>query len=1089
MTGIPPTRAARRTLAWLAVVTAALLGLATAATLPPATAQPAGSPAQANPKSDRELGDADRARLAEAQAAGKPTVTLLVAAERGRLAAAAEQLRGIGGVVAHTDADVDYLKVEVPTANAERAAKLDAVAAVDVDGLIPLEDPRPDGAQPPAPQNPPGPDTPRVNPYLPTGDTQAAQFALANPEWDGRGVKIAVLDTGVDLDTPALQATTTGQPKVIDWYNANSPTSGDATWIATTGRFTGAFTASGQSWTAPATGGPYAFGLLRENAGELAQGELGGNVDRDATAGESIGVLQDRTTKQVYVDLDQDRDFTDQAPMIDFKVNRDVGHFGTDNPATAVVELVPFVVVTDRSVYDPNSDAGSLVNIGIAGAQHGTHVTGIAAGNSLFGGAMSGAAPGAQVIAVKVCLTTPSCTTSGLIDGVLYAAHNGAEVVNISIGGLPALNDGNNARAELYNRTIDEFNMQIFISAGNSGAGANTVGDPSVATRSVSVGAYITSATWLSNYGSEAANAAGLHPFSSRGPREDGGFKPDVVAPGAAISTTPMWQAGGPVAGTYPLPPGYSMLNGTSMAAPEAAGAAALLVGAYKATFGGGRPTAAQLRSAIRSGALYQPQLGAYEQGAGLFQVSAAWEQLRAGQGPNAITASVPVSTVLSGQLATPNVGVGIHDREGVVLGERYTRTYTITRTTGRATPVEHQLQWLGNDGTFSARTKVNLPLNEPVDLAVHVNPAAAGAHSAVMQLDDPTTFGIDLMTMNAVFVPHEFTAANGFTAQASGLVGRNATRHVFVRVPAGASALKVDMAAGGDSPGAGQVRFLRFTPQGIPLDNTASTNCYHPDAGAGCAGGTPTSRTVLNPAAGVWELVVEARRTSDAVQAPFSLTATVLGTAVSPNPDVVPSATIGVPLQRAYTVANQLAGFTGRLAGGGALASTQAQRPTIAHLATQEFDVTLPAGVTSYTVRTGGSSDPRADIDLVLLRCSSPTTCVQVAASGGATAVEQVTINNPVASLYRIRMFGFSVPAGSTAYDLVDSYVQPALGTLVANDTNADHPSGSSWSPTATLVVNGLPGAGRKVTGTLTVQTDAGAPVGAASVVVDSVS
>src|SRR5262249_13626853 len=160
--------------------------------------------------------------------------------------------------------------------------------------------------------------------------------------------------------------------------------------------------------------------------------------DRDGIRGESIGVLQDRTTKQVYVDVDQDGDFTNETPMIDFKVNRDVGHFGTDNPATGVVERVPFVVVTDRSVYDPNSDAGSVVDIGIAGAQHGTHVAGIAAGNGLFGGAMSGAAPGAQLMAVKVCLTTASCTSSGLIDGVLYAAHNGAEVVNISIGGLPA---------------------------------------------------------------------------------------------------------------------------------------------------------------------------------------------------------------------------------------------------------------------------------------------------------------------------------------------------------------------------------------------------------------------------------------------------------------------------------------------------------------------------------------------------------------------------------------------------------------------------------------------------------------------------
>ncbi|MFI7068501.1 S8 family serine peptidase [Kribbella sp. NPDC050124] len=1086
-----------RSRARLAAATAAVLGLVAAGTtaLPSTAAQPQGTHrggAAANqpphPKSDKKLGQADRARLAEAQAAGKKTVTLLVAAEHDRLSAAATQLRALGGVVLKSDAAVDYLKVEIPVGKAEQAARLSAVEAVDVDGLIPIDDPQPEGSQQPIPQTPPDASTPRVNPYLPTGDTGAAQFALANPQWDGRGTTIAVLDSGIDLNTPALQTTTTGQHKIIDWYNANSPTSGDATWISTTGRFNGAFTASGRSWTAPATGGPYAFGLFREAAGELAQGELGGDADRDGVGGESIGVLQDRTTKQVYVDIDQDGDFTDETPMIDFKVNRDFQFLGTDNPATAVVERVPFVVVTDRSVYDPNSDAGSVVNLGIAGAQHGTHVSGITAANGLFGGAMSGAAPGAQLMAIKVCLTTTSCTSSGLIDGVLYAARNGADVVNISIGGLPALNDGNNARALLYNRTIDEFNMQIFISAGNSGAGANSVGDPSVATNSISVGSYITRETWLSNYGSDPLNDKWLHPFSSRGPREDGGFKPDIVAPGAAISTTPQWQPGGPVAGTYALPPGYSMLNGTSMAAPQATGAAALLVSAYKATFGS-RPTAAALRSAIRSSASYQPQLRSYEQGAGLFAVTAAWDQLRAGQQPNAITATVPVSTVLSDQLATPNVGFGIHDREGVTLAVKYNRTYTLTRTSGSAKPVAHDVRWIGNDGTFRSRTKVTLPLNEPVDFAVQINPSSPGAHSAVLQLDDPATVGVDLMTQNAVFVPQEFTAANGYTFQASGTVGRNSTRSYFVRVPVGASALKVDMTGGGADPGAGQIRFLRYSPQGLPIDSNSSLSCYDPDAGAGCANGTPQSRTVVNPLPGVWELVVEARRTSDVLVAPFSLTATVLSTTISPNPDVVASATIGTPQTRSYTVTNQLAAFTGRLVGGGALASTQAQRPTIGHLAQQSFDVVLPAGVTSYTIRTGNASDLRADIDLLVFRCSTPTSCVLVGSSGGATAVEQVTLVNPAASLYRIIVDGFSVPSGSTAYDLVDSYVLPALGSLVSNDTNAARASGSSWSPTAVLTVNSPPDAGRKLTGTLTVQTDAGVIVGSGSLVVDSVN
>ncbi|MGZ3142606.1 S8 family serine peptidase [Lentzea chajnantorensis] len=1073
----------RRTGTVLLTAVLGTAGLGFAAT-PAATAQ------QQNPANEapKQLDKVDRELVDKAAAEGKATVDLLVAAEKGKTDAAVNDLKALGATVQKTEKDVDYVKVTIPRDNAAKAAKLASVSTVDVDGLIQLDDPRPQGMEQPAPQKAPDAKTPRTNPYMPTQDTQAAQFATAHPKWDGRGTTIAVIDSGIDLENPALQTTSTGERKIIDWYNANATNSGDGTWVAMTktGRV-GKFTEGGREWTAPATGGPYSFGLFSETAGDLSlsNSETGGDINRDGDRVDSFGVIQDITTKEVFVDTDGDGNFTNNARMIDYKVKKDVGFFGTDNPATDVVDRVAFVVQTDRSVYD--NQGTPYVNLGIAGAAHGTHVAGITAAHKMFDGKMAGAAPGAKLMAIKACLSTPSCTSSGLIDGVLYAARNGADVVNISIGGLPALNDGNNARAELYNRTINEYNVQLFISAGNSGAGANTVGDPSVATDAVSVGSYITKETWLSNYGSKTEQKQSLHGFSSRGPAEDGGFKPNIIAPGSAISTTPRWQAPGPVAGTYALPPGYAMFNGTSMAAPQATGAAALLVSAYKAEHNGERPTSAELRYAIQRSANYVKTLGAYEQGAGLFNTNAAWSLLDKHAKPNKLNVSVPVNTVLSGLLATPNVGVGIHDREGVTVGQEYTRVYTLTRTTGEDHVEGWRVTWKGDDGTFRADGWVFLPLNTPVQFPVTVKAKTPGVHSAVLQLDDVETPGVDVQTLNTVFAAQKFTAANKFSVTKSGTIARNQSTSLFVDVPKGTTALKVDMAAGGAEAGKGQVRFLRYTPQGVGADSNTSTNCYNPDAGAGCAGGTPTSRTVTNPMAGVWEIVVEARRTSDADVAPYSVTASVLGTSISPNPDVIASAAAGTPVERSYTVTNTQAAFTGRLAAG-AVGSAKTARPTIENLASQQYQVVVGAGASKLTATIGNTADQAADLDLSVYNCTTGS-CVLAGQSADADSEESVTIANPAAGTWIVLVDGYAVPAGTTAYDYFDVYTSAALGTLSVTDANADRAAGASWNATGVITPLGQPGAGRVLRGELEVRTADENVVGRGAVIVQAVS
>lgn len=1039
---------------------------------------PSAAGAPSAPKSgatQSQLGKHDRELLATAKAKGASTVTLLIAAVPGKNASVVSALQALGATVSKRDDDVSYIRAVVPIARADAAANVAGVVAADLDEVIPLDDPAPAGSQGATPQTPPGPDTPRANAYMPIRDTGAAAFTEAHPTWDGRGTTIGILDTGIDLDHPALAVTTTGERKITDWVTATDPvTDNDPTWLNMADQVSGAtFTYHTVDYTAPA--GSYRIAVFDEDT-PLLEGELEGDVNRDGDHTDKFGVLWDPVAGTVRVDTNQNHDFTDDAAMTDYAKRFDVGHFGTDNPATQAQESMPFVVQTDGKA--------KYVNIGIVSGEHGTHVAGITAANHMFGGAMSGAAPGAKLKSVRVCMFASGCTAHALIEGMAFIAKQGnVDVINMSIGGLPALNDGNNTRAVLYNRLIDQYNVQMFISAGNSGAGVNTIGDPAVASRVMAVGSYITKETWQKNYGSDSAYVDNLHGFSSRGPREDGGFKPEIVAPGAAISTTPMWEASNPVPGTYALPAGYSMLQGTSMASPQAAGAGALLVSAAKQAGVQSQPS--QLREAMKSSTRFLPRYGAHEQGNGLIDVGAAWDLLRTNLKPVTISSSVAVHTVLSDFLATPGKGEGIYDREGVTAGDSYTRTYTFTRTSGGGGTRTYNLSWVGNDGTFSSPGSVALPLNSPRTVAVTVHPVTAGVHSAILNLDDPSTAGIEGQTLNTVVAAEQFSAANGYSIAHSGTIGRNQVTSYFYKVPANTPAFKVDLVGGGTTPGAGQIRFLRFHPYGVGIDDNSSLSCYNPTSGS-CVG-SPTSRTTSNPQAGVWEVVVEARRTSDTEAAPYTLTASILGATVSPNPDTLASATIGTPVARSYTMTNVFGAFTGR-AVGTTLGSAKLLTPAIAGGAQQQRVVDVAAGSTSLRATIGATSDPGADLDLYVYNCTSGS-CVLAGQSADGDSEESVTISNPAAGTWVTLVDGFAVPSGSTTFSYVDVFSNPAFGSVSVTDANALRAAGAQWTVPGTVTANAAPAAGRALLGNVKVLTDANVLVGQGDVVVQDVT
>ncbi|MGW5196076.1 S8 family serine peptidase [Streptomyces spiralis] len=1043
-----PLPGARR-LARTAVAAGVVAVLCAAGPIPLAAAAQGGS-APSGPavkSASAKLGSDDADLLAAAKADGTKNVTMMIATAPGQTEQVAEQLDAVrGGSVGRTYDKLGYVRATVPTGQADAAItaaeKLSSVHAIDLRQEIPLDDPTPaadtakgaTAARGTSGTTYPGPgrNTPAENPYNPSFETGAVDFVKQNPKADGRGVTIGILDSGVDLGHPALQKTTTGERKIVDWVTATDPIiDGDATWRPMVSAVSGPeFTYGGQSWKAPA--GSYRISTFKESS--TAGGDAKGDANRDSDTTDSWGILYDAAAGTVRVDLDNDDDFTDDEPMKPYKDGFQIGWFGTDDPKTDVAERQPFVVQIRTDVpMDPYGGSwvgkkADFVNIGVIESEHGTHVAGITAANGLFGGRMSGAAPGAKIVSSRACTWTGGCTNVALTEGMIdLVADRGVDIVNMSIGGLPALNDGNNARAELYTRLIDTYGVQLVISAGNSGPGANTIGDPGLADKVISVGASVSKETWAADYGSVVKTPYAMMPFSSRGPREDGGFTPTLTAPGAAINSTQTWLPGSPVpeAG-YSLPAGYSMLQGTSMASPQAAGASALLLSAAEQRHLDLTP--ADLRTALTSTAHHIPGVQAYEEGAGLIDVVNAWTAIRLGATAHDYTVKAPVDTAIDYALKTPGFGTGLYDREGgLKAGQKKTYDITVTRTSGPDRPVWHTLRLVNNAGdTFRVvgAPLVKLPLNQPVTVKVEAAPRTAGIKSAILQVDDPFTAGIDKQILATVVV----AAPVAYAYSDSGSVQRNSTRSYFLTVPEGAKSLEVAIGGLKDKS---QTRFIAVHPYGVPVDNTSTPYCYNNYLdGNGCK---PDVRSYADPQPGVWEVEVEARRTSPLLDNPYKLEVTVLGAAFDPETVTVPEAKAGTPATASWKVTNNYAALDGKLVGG-PLGSAESARPTIAGGQKQTTTVTVPEGAKSLDVAIGNVSDKSADLDLTVYDASGK----QVAQSADGDSEEAVSLAEPAAGTYTIEVAGYSVPSGSTAYDYRDVFFSAALGTVTVDDSAA---------------------------------------------------